>query len=141
VARQRKTLRNVLVVGGGYYFSMWLIAPLWLPLSPWLNRTGGHPTWLWFIIELLPLCIACALAGLAVGVCLETRKPQVWALALGGLVVFSRWMGWHWHLSPDLGDRARQAATSVIPGAVASWSILVAWRRADNPPSVDEAGA
>jgi hypothetical protein len=126
----------VLVVGGGYYLSTWLVAPLWLPLSPWLNRTGGHPTWLWFFIELIPSGIVCALAGWAVGLCLETRKPQAWAIGLGVLVVLVRWMGWHWHLSPDLSDRARQAAMSVIPAAVASWSALVAWQRVNSRRSV-----
>jgi hypothetical protein len=131
----------VLVVGGGYYLSRWLIAPLWLPLTPSLNRTGGHPTWLWFIIELFPPTIPCILAGLAVGVCLESRKPVLWACILGGFVVLGQWLSWHWHLAPDVIDRGRQVVTSLIPAVAAAGSTLAGWRRGESRSSVRKAGA
>ena len=141
MAKEQDTLRNVLVVGGGYYLSRWLIAPLWLPLSPWLNRTGGHPTWLWFIIELLPPTIPCILAGLAVGVSLESRRPVLWACILGAFVAIGRWMAWRWHLAPDLIDRVRQMVTSLIPAAAAAGSTLVGWRRSQKRSAAHGAGA
>jgi hypothetical protein len=41
MARAQETLRNALVVAGGYYLSTWLVAPFWVVVGPWTNR-GGH---------------------------------------------------------------------------------------------------
>jgi hypothetical protein len=41
MARAQETLRNALVVAGGYYLSTWLVAPFWVIVGPWTNR-GGH---------------------------------------------------------------------------------------------------
>ena len=135
----RRTLRNILSVGGAYYLATWLVAPFWFLVTPWMNR--GHPMWLSALVALIPAVIACAVAGVAAGFAVESQKPLAWALALGGLVALLRWFGWRWQLPPDLGDRTRQAIDAALPAAIAIAGVLFARQYADRQSRSPNVGA
>jgi hypothetical protein len=124
-----RTLRNILVVGGAYLFSTWLVTPLWLfVITPWMNRDGGHGFWLTTSVGWIPAVVGCGLAGIGAGLAIESEKPIAWALIFGALVIVVRWLGWTWHLPPDLEDRARQALDAIVPAAAAAAGVLIARR-------------
>ena len=139
MTNRRATLRNVLVVGGGYFLSAFLAVPVSFAAMPWLNQS--HPIWMKTTVTSILFSIACALGGLAVGACIESRRPLGWALALGAVVAVLSWRGWRWYIPPDLGERLMQAAQSFIPAIGATAGALFGWRYANTRGQLPEVGA
>jgi len=127
------TLRNALVVLGGLYLSSWIAMPFWPPILRLTTDRVYHPGWesVWInSLQLLPALLGAAIAGVAVGLALQTRHPQLWALVLAVPMAVLRWTSFTWHISPQLGDRARQASAALVPAAAAALAIWLGsrWR-------------
>jgi hypothetical protein len=140
------TLRNVLVVLGGVYLSTWISVPLWPSILRLTTDRVYHPGWesvRIIALQLIPPVGGAVIAGAVVGVALQTDRVGRWALVLAALIAVLRWLSVRWHVSPELSDRARQAATALIPAAVGGIALCLGarWQRRQHDGEPHEPGA
>ena len=132
--QERLWLRNTLLIVGGYYLSALVVVPFWVPIAKLAEGRVYYPGWQTFLMELfnaVPVLAGAALAGPLAGYFLETNRPALWTVCLGGFVALCNWSAHHWYVKPSFSDVAVQGTKAIVSGglAAAACSLILKRRR------------
>ena len=116
-----KIIRNLLIVLGIYWLSMWVVGPIatiYLKITTGMTYSGDLGMLLMGIISSIPVALVALGAGILLACVLEdvSRKYYLGVLAL--LYAVLGFLGHHWVQEPLLFDRLFQAVRAVLPAIV-----------------------
>jgi hypothetical protein len=117
---RKETIRNLLIIAGAYYLSVWLEMAAVLAVAPITNRltfTGEFEGVLVMPIVLgIPSAIVMAIMGAAAAWAVESVRPMLWALLLGLAYGISSALAPHWARAPETAaDRVFLALRVLFP--------------------------
>jgi hypothetical protein len=135
----RKTLaRNVLVSGGAYYASLWVIPPVTMAFAPITNGVpfldGFETAVLMPLVLGIPSALVAAGAGALTAWLVESVHAWRWAVLPAVLYAVFTFNGNHWLVPPKIDQRVGQAIQALLP-AVACVLAAIFVQRRQPPPS------
>lgn len=112
------TIRNVLIVLGCYFLSMWVVFPITLiygKITSGIIYSGTLGAFFMHIIAVIPKAIVAVGAGILCVYSLVDTLHKKWLLLLSLLYAILHFTGFHWVQEPDVTDRILQGVESIIP--------------------------
>jgi hypothetical protein len=117
---RKKTTRNILVIAGAYYLSIWLEMLAILAVAPITNRltfTGEcEGVFLMPVVLGIPSAVVMSIAGAAAAWAVESARRILWALLPALAYVMSGLLAPHWAKAPGTAaDRVVLAIRVLFP--------------------------
>ncbi len=113
-----QTIRNLLIVLGCYWLSMWVYLPLayvHMKITNGITYSGTSGALLMHTVAAIPLAIASFGAGMLVRYVLNDSMQKYWILFLALLYASKHFIGFHWAIKPEVSDRVLQLPQSIVP--------------------------
>lgn len=113
-----KIIRNLLVVLGIYWLSMWVVVPIaaiYLKITTGVTYSGDLGMLLMGIVSAIPTALVALGAGVLAVYALEDRSRKYWLALLALLYGILGFWGHHWVQPPRIIDRVWQLVQSVVP--------------------------
>jgi len=113
-----KIIRNLLVVLGIYWLSMWVVVPIaaiYLKITTGITYSGDFGMLLMGIVSAIPTALVALGAGILSVHTLEGRSRKYWLAVLALLYGILGFLAHHWVRSPGIIDRVSQLLQSIVP--------------------------
>lgn len=111
-------IRNLLIVLGIYWLSMWVVVPIaaiYLKITTGITYSGDLGMLLMGIISAIPTALVALGAGILSVYTLEGRSRKYWLAVLALLYGILGFLGHHWVQTPRMIDRVWQLVQSIVP--------------------------
>ncbi len=135
VVKGQQSLRNTLVVVGAYFLGAQVAVLLFWPMSLLIpTYSSGEATAearKMAVIDAfyrVPIFMGAVLAGVGVGVCLQSARPRVWIVVTGVVVALCTLSSAAWSLFP-LAQAVHHFERAVAAGLLSSLACLMTLRK------------
>lgn len=116
-----KIIRDLLIVIGIYWLSMWVVVPMtviYFKITADITYSGNLGTLLLGVISSIPTALVALGAGILSAYVLESGSRKYCLAVLALLYAVLGFLGHHWVQEPRIIDRLFQVVQSVIPAIV-----------------------
>ena len=111
-------VRNLMIVLGIYWFSMWVVLPIALicaKITDGIIYSGTVGAFVMHVVSAIPVAIVSLGGGILCIYILAESSHKYWLLLLAVLYAITRFTAFHYARAPELTDRIFQLVESIIP--------------------------
>jgi hypothetical protein len=115
------TIKNILVVAGAYYLSLWIAPPVALlfgKATRWIHYEGAFAAAVLLpLVVSMPFAFVAGWVGAIIAFLVESKRPVLWAFLPAALYAGFSYCGQSWVRPPTASDRVAQIIGSLFPAA------------------------